>query len=185
MRFLSTLREQSTILAAAMALLLLLAACAGRDPSSPAAKDQVGNLQAPLRGVDSAATGKVVVVDTPDGIMLTLDIVNLRQGVHRLAFHANPICNSINGESAGPVWGPPNSSVPPGELIRLAYAGQEGSISFSVHVSGVHIDREPSLRGHSIVLHQGPFVDSPVPGLPNNYVACGVFEDLPRGFFSQ
>ena len=164
---------------------LVLSACAGKDPTSPAAADQIGNLQAPLRGVGSAATGKIVVVDTTAGIVLTLDVVNLVQGAHRLAFHANPICNSVGGEAAGPLWGPPNATVPLGELIPVAYAGQEGSISFTARIPGVHIDRQPSLRGHSIVLHQGPFVDSPMPGMPNNYVACGVFEDLPPGFFSK
>jgi Cu/Zn superoxide dismutase len=159
----------------------LLVACAGSSPSSPAAADQVGNLEARLRGVDSAASGLVVVVDNPDGVTLTLDITNLRQGVYRLAFHANPNCNSLRSESAGPVWGPPESTRPPGELIPTAYAGQVGQISFSVRVPGVHIDREPSLRGRSIVLHEGPFVDSPLPGLPNNYMACGVFEKLRPG----
>ncbi len=164
---------------------LALAACAGRDTSSPAAADQIGNLQAPLRGVGSGAQGKVIVADTSTGIILTLDAVNLTQGVYRLAFHVNPVCNSFGGEAAGPLWGPPNSTVPPGELIPEAYAGEAGQITFTARVPGVHIDREPSLRGHSVVLHQGPFVDSPLPGSPNNYVACGVFENLPPGFFSQ
>jgi Cu/Zn superoxide dismutase len=179
----SSLRPTATLATAALGL-LLLAACAGMDPKSPAAADQIGNLQAPLRGVGSAATGKIVVVDYPDGIVLTLDISNLRQGIYRLAFHANPVCNSPRGESAGPPWGPPNSTTAPGELIPEVYAGQAGQVSFSARIPGVHIDREPSLRGRSIVLHEGPFVDSPLPGMPNNYIACGVFEDLPRGFFN-
>jgi Cu/Zn superoxide dismutase len=163
----------------------MLAACAGRDPSSPAAKDQIGNLQAPLIGVGSSATGKVIVVDNGPGVTLTLDVVNLRQGTYRLAFHANPVCNSPRGESAGPVWGPEGSDKPPGELIPLAYAGQAGQISYSVRIPGVHIDREPSLRGRSIVLHEGSFVDSPLPNMPNNYIACGVFEKLPPGLFGE
>ena len=163
----------------------LLAACAGKDPSGPAAADQIGNLQAPLRGVGTGATGKVIVVDNATGVTLTLDVANLRQGTYRLAFHANPVCNSPRGESAGPVWGPPDSDKPPGELIPVAYAGQVGSISYSVRIPGVHIDREPSLRGRSIVLHEGPFVDSPLPNMPNNYIACGVFEKLPPGLFSD
>ena len=135
-------------------------------------------MEARLRGVGSAATGKVVVVDNGTGVTLTLDIANLKQGTYRLAFHANPSCSSLNGESAGPVWGPPDSARAPGELIPVAYAGQEGGISFSARIPGVHIDREPSLRGRSIILHAGPFVDSPLPGSPNNYIACGAFENI-------
>ena len=163
----------------------LLAACAGKDPASPSAADQVGNLEARLGGVASAATGKVVVVDKGNGVTITLDAANLRQGTYRLAIHANPNCNSPYGESAGPVWGPPDSPNAPGELIPVAYAGQAGNISFSAHIPGVFIDRQPSLRGHSIVLHEGPFVDSPLPGMKNNYVACGVFDNLSPGLLER
>lgn len=169
----------------AAAAAALLSACAGADPSSPAAADQVGNMEARLRGVGSAATGKVIVVDNGTGVTLTLDVANLRQGTYRLAFHANPNCNTRNGESAGPVWGPPDSAKAPAELIPVAYAGQEGSISFSARIPGVHIDREPTLRGRSIVLHAGPFVDSPLPGSPNNYVACGAFDNLGPGLLER
>ena len=54
-------------------------------------------------------------------------------------------------------------------------------VQFSARIPGVHVDREPSLRGRSVVLHEGPFVDSPLPGMPNNYIACGVFGDLTPG----
>jgi len=63
-------------------------------------------------------------------------------------------------------------------LIPVVYAGQDGTVSFSVRIPGVHIDQEPTLRGRSVVLHAGPFVDSPLPGSPNNYIACGAFENL-------
>jgi Cu/Zn superoxide dismutase len=162
---------------------LLLVACAGPDPKSPAAADQVGNLEARLRGIGSAAVGNVVVVDDGNGkgVTLTLDGANIRQGSYRLAFHANPNCNSPSGESAGPVWGPPDSAGTPGELIPVIYVGQGENISFSARIPGVHVDRQPSLRGRSVVLHAGPFVDSPLPGSQNNYIACGVFGDLTPG----
>ena len=168
-------------MAAAGLAALLLAACAGPDPKSPAAADQVGNLEARLRGIGSAATGNVVVVDNGNGVTLTLDGANLRQGPYRLAFHANPVCNSPRGESAGPVWGPPDSQVAPGELIPVVYVGMGETAQFSAHIPGVHVDRQPSLRGRSVVLHAGPFVDSPLPGSSNNYIACGVFGDLAPG----
>ena len=163
----------------------LVAACAGPNSSSPAAADQVGNMEARLRGVGSGATGKVIVVDNGTGVTLTLDAANLTQGTYRLAFHANSVCNSPDGESAGPVWGPPNSGKAPGELIPIAYAGEQGSISFSTRIPGVYVDREPSLRGHSIILHAGPFVDSPLPGMKNNYIACGAFENIGPGFLDR
>jgi Cu/Zn superoxide dismutase len=178
------MRTVARILVAGLAT-LLLESCAGPDPSSPAAADQVGNMEARLRGVGSAATGKVIVVDNGQGVTLTLDAANLQQGNYRLAFHANPNCSSPNGESSGPVWAPPNSAGPPGELIPGIYVGQREMVSFSAWIPGVHVDREPSLRGRSIVLHRGNFVDSPLPGSSNNYIACGVFENLTPGFMQQ
>jgi len=169
----------------AIAAVLLLAACASKDASSPAAADQVGNMEARLRGTGSAATGKVIVVDSGKGVTLTLDVSNLTQGTYRLAFHANPNCSSPSGESAGPVWGPPDSDKAPEELIPVAYAGQAGQISFSARIPGVHVDSTPTLRGRSIVLHAGPFVGSPLPGARNNYIACGVFENLGPGLIEQ
>ena len=163
----------------------LLAACAGPNSSSPAAADQVGNMEARLRGVGSAATGSVVVVDHCAGVTLTLDAANLQQGNYRLAFHANPNYSSPDGESSGPVWAPPAAPGPPGELIPGIYVGQGESVSYSVRIPGVHIDREPSLRGRSIVLHRGNFVDEPLPGSSNNYIACGVFENLTPGFLQR
>jgi Cu/Zn superoxide dismutase len=171
--------------AIALLALLLLAACAGTEPSSPAAKDQVGNLEARLRGVGTGATGKVIAVDNGEGVTLTLDVANLTQGTYRLAFHANPVCNCVGGECSGPVWGPPDSAKPPAELIPVVYAGQEGGISFSARIPGIHIDSEPTLRGRSIVLHAGPFVDSPLFGAKNNYIACGVFDKIGPGFFER
>jgi len=172
-------------LAFAASAAALLAACAGPNPASPAAADQVGNMEARLRGVGSAATGKVIVVDNGNGVTLTLDVANLQQGTYRLAFHANPLCNSLYGESAGPIWGPPDSTTAPGELIPVAYAGQVGSISFSARIPGVYVDRQPTLRGRSVVLHAGPFVDSPLPGSRNNYIACGAFENLTPGLVER
>jgi len=164
---------------------ILATACAGPDPSSPAAADQVGNMEARLRGVGSSATGKVIVVDNGKGVTLTLNAANLRQGTYRLAFHANPICNSANGESSGPVWGPPDSANAPSELIPVIYVGMGSDISFAARIPGVYIDRQPSLRGRSIVLHEGPFVDSPLPGSRNNYIACGVFDNIAPGLIEQ
>ena len=171
--------------AAAALAACVLASCAGPDPKSPAAADQVGNMEARLRGVGSAATGKVVVVDNGKGVTLTMNAANLMQGTYRLAFHANPNCNSLNGESSGPVWGPADSATAPAELIPVVYVGMGSDVTFSARSPGVHIDRQPSLRGRSIVLHAGPFVDSPLPGSPNNYIACGAFDNLSPGLIEQ
>ena len=170
----------------ALALLPLAGCSTNNDPSSAAAAaERAGNLQAPLRGVGSAVSGRVVVVDKGDGITLTLVASNLLQGNYRLAFHENPKCDTRLGTTAGPVWGPANSAKLPGELMPTVYVGMAGVVNLSVHVSGVHVDGEPSIRRHSIVLHRGEFADTPLPNLPNNYIACGVFENLGPSFLDD
>jgi len=170
----------------ALALLPLAGCSTNNDPSSAAAAaERAGNLQAPLRGVGSAVSGRVVVVDKGDGITLTLVASNLLQGNYRLAFHENPKCDTRLGTSAGPVWGPANSAKLPGELMPTVYVGMAGVVNLSVHISGVHVDGEPSISRHSIVLHRGEFVDTPLPNLPNNYIACGVFENLQPSFLDD
>ena len=172
---------------AVLATLLLLGCSSGKDPSSAAAeKERIGTLVAPMRGVGSAATGKVVAVDNGDGVTLTLNAANLIQGTYRLAFHQDPHCTAArNSIATGPVWGPPGSAKPPGELFPIANAGMAGETYQSVRIAGVHVDREPSLRGRSIVLHWGSTVDTPFPGMPNNYIACGVFKDYEPGFLES
>jgi len=170
----------------ALALLWLSGCSTNNDPSSAAAAaERRGNLQAPLQGVGSAVSGRVVVVDKGDGITLTLVASNLLQGNYRLAFHENPKCDTRIGTTAGPVWGPANSAKLPGELIPTVYVGMAGVVNLSVHISGVHVDGEPSISRHSIVLHRGEFVDTPLPNLPNNYIACGVFENLQPSFLDD
>jgi Cu/Zn superoxide dismutase len=170
----------------ATAMSLLLAGCATeRDSSNPGAAHQIGNLVAPLVGVGSAATGKIIVVDNGNGkgVTLTMNVANLIQGNYRLAFHENPHCASRSVAVIGPVWGPPDSATPPGELIPIAYAGMTGEIYLTVRIPGVHVEGTPTLRGRSIVLHWGNTVDTPFPGMPNNYIACGVFENIQGDFF--
>jgi Cu/Zn superoxide dismutase len=180
------LRCRALVFGTAVALLSLAGCSSNNDPSSAAAAtERYGNLEAPLRPVGSAVSGRVIVVDNASGITLTLNAANLMQGNYRLAFHANPNCKSPNGTSAGPVWGPPGHEKLPGELIPIAYSGMHGEINLSVRIPGVHVDGEPSIRGRSVVLHRGEFVDSPAPGVPNNYVACGVFENLQPSFLDN
>jgi Cu/Zn superoxide dismutase len=174
-------------LTAALAVLLLAGCSSSNDPSSAAAeKDRIGTLVAPMRGVGSAATGKVIVVDNGNGVTLTLNATNLIQGTYRLAFHQDPHCTAArNSIATGPAWAPPDSPKPPGELIPIANAGFAGEIYQSTRIPGVHVDREPSLRGHSIVLHWGSEIDTPFPGMPNNYILCGVFKDYEPGYFES
>jgi Cu/Zn superoxide dismutase len=159
----------------ALALPLLVSCGSSRDPD--ALRMRVGGLVAQLRGAGTAATGAVRVYDYRDGVQVQLAIDNLIPGRYRIAFHENPNCRSPNLFSAGPPWAPPGSPKPAAELMPGFTANAEGNQNgYVVYLPGIHTEREPSVRGRSVVIHWGDSVSEAFPGQPNNRVACGVLE---------
>jgi Cu/Zn superoxide dismutase len=160
-----------------MIALASLASCSSGRSDSEALRDRVGGLVANLRSPTSAATGSVRVYESRDGVQVQLAINNLYPGQYRIAFHETPNCRSPNLFSAGRPWAPPGASKPAADFLPGFLANMDGGqYSYIVYVPGVHTDREPSLRGRSVVIHWGTSVDEAFPGQPNNRIACGVFE---------
>jgi Cu/Zn superoxide dismutase len=160
--------------AGAVALAAFLVSC-GSNPAG--GRSQTAGMVAQLRSPSSSATGVVRVFEFRDGVQVQLAIVNLYPGSFRIAFHENANCRSPNLFSAGAPWAPPSWSGPPGNLLPGFLANQEGSENgYVAFVKGLYVDREPSLRGRSVVIHWGTSVDEAFPGQPNNRMACGVFE---------
>ena len=145
------------------------------EDAQPKARPEAG-LAAEMRPVGSAVAGKVRVIDRGDGVSVMLSTNNLFQGAYRMAFHQNANCSSPNAFSAGPTWSPPGTN--PATLIPLFYQTNDGSTEVEVHVSGVHTQGENGLAGKSIVLYAGSTIPEIRPGVPNNALACGVFEPV-------
>lgn len=165
------------VLAVALPSLASLASCASSKGDSDALRARVGGLVANLRSPNSAATGSVRVYEYRDGVQVQLYINNLYPGQYRIAFHETPNCRSPNLFSAGPAWAPPGAAKPATELLPGFLANNEGSqTGYVAYVPGLHVDRDPSLRGRSVVIHWGTSVGEAFPGQPNNRIACGVFE---------
>jgi Cu/Zn superoxide dismutase len=146
------------------------------DDAQPKASPNAG-LTATMRPVGSAVAGKVRVIDRGDGVSVMLSTNNLFQGgVYRMAFHRDGNCTSPNAFSAGPAWAPPGMN--PATLIPTFLQRIDGSAEVEVHVSGVHTQGENGLAGRSIVLYAGDTIPEIKPGMPNNALACGVFEPV-------
>lgn len=157
--------------------LALLASCASTKGDASAQSARAGGLVANLRSSSSAATGSVRAYEYRDGVQVQLAVYNLFPGQYRIAFHETPNCRSPNLFSAGRPWAPPGAAKPAAELLPGFLANDDGSeTGYVVYVPGLHIDREPSLRGRSVVIHRGTSVGEAIPGQPNNRMACGVFE---------
>src|SRR6266550_2113706 len=132
-------------------------------------------LVASLRGLGSAVSGKVRVIDRREGITLLVSAINLPPGEYRVAFHANGNCSSPNGFSAGPPWAPAGLS--PTTLIpSFMTNSRDGTAESSAYIAGVHTVGENGLAGRSVILYAGSTITPAVPDVPNNGFACGVFE---------
>jgi Cu/Zn superoxide dismutase len=149
-----------------------IAGCANPRDMSGAAAGRNAGLVANLRGVGSAMSGKVRVVDRGDGVSVSLSAINLPQ-IYRVAFHQNGNCSSPNGFSAGPAWAPAGLS--PTKLAPLLM-NSDGNGEAEFHVSGVHTTGENGLAGRSVLFYFGYDIEPVKPDVRNNVVACGVFE---------
>ncbi len=159
-------------------LLLVLVACGTAKQSANVDLESVPGLEARLRGVGSAASGMVKVVDRADGVTLTLNLTNLPPGRYRLAFHAKGNCSSPNLFSAGAAWAPPSAQKTGNELIPSFGVGSDGDVVFTTHIRGVRADAKDDLRGRTVVVHAGDTIDVAIPDQRNNRVACGVFDSI-------
>ena len=145
---------------------------------APSKANPAAGLVAPLRGLGSAVSGKIRVIDKGDGVTLLVSAINMPIGEFRVAFHQNGNCSSPNGFSAGPAWAPAGLS--PTTLVpsMSTFGSLDGNAERSIHVAGVHTQGENGLAGRSVVIYGGPTISEIRPGVPNNAYACGVFEPV-------
>ncbi|MBS0327584.1 MAG: hypothetical protein JSS46_13730 [Proteobacteria bacterium] len=161
-----------------------LAGCATTAPGTDSAQKagaaaNAGSLGqvAQLRAIGgSAVSGKVTVVDRGDGAVLTVAAFNIPTGPYRLTINRNANCTSPNGFSAGPAWAPPGAKRAPADLVGVLRSNDAGSTDATVHVPGLRATGPDGVAGHSVILYAGHKVTEAVPDVPNDRVACGVFE---------
>jgi Cu/Zn superoxide dismutase len=177
-RFVPDSRHARNAAWATLAIVCALAGCRTAPPSLSTAeldaqRGRSAGLVANLRGLGSAVSGKVRVLDRGDGVTVLVSAVNLPPGGYSIAFHENGNCSSPNGYSAGPIMWPKGNSE--ARSIPMFTNSLEGNSESESHVSGVHTTGENGLAGRSVIIYGGLVADAQ-PGVPNNRYACGVFE---------
>lgn len=154
-------------------------AAAQHPPATPAAAVRGLGQVAVLRAIGgSAVSGKVRVVDRGDGAMVLVAAFNLPIGEFRIAIQETPNCTSPNGFSAGPAWAPPGSKKKPDDLISTLVADADGNAQASQQVPGLRATGIDGVAGHSVVVYAGSKVTGARPDVPNERIACGVFESV-------
>jgi len=157
------------------ALAVLAGGCDTLNDSKTVLFGTGSGLTAPLVGIGSAAKGAVSFAQFPNNVALNLTISDLPTGRYRVVIHANGLCNSPNGFSAGPPWSPPGVTPPLPEQIQPFVVSGDIPTQVSVRIRGVTLDGPNSLLGRSVVVHSGSQGSlEAVPNVRNDRVACGV-----------
>jgi len=167
--------------AAGAVLVAALAGCStnpASEPPPPTAQQLQANvakygLEAQLRSLGSAVTGKVRVYDQGDGLRILVSVINMPDVRFRIAFHEAANCTSPNGFSVGPHWAPGGRDAR--NLIPVLSTNQDGTAETSLHVRGVHVGGPDGVEGRSVIIYTGDRVTDAVSGVANNRVACGTF----------
>lgn len=161
---------------------LALAGCSGvrfgmaHDEDEPV-KDttdygQVASLR-PIGG--SAVFGKIRVVDRGDGASMFLSLMNVPPGDYRVAITERANCTSPNGFSAGAPWAPAGKD--PYTLVPVLSANSDSNrVELSLRVPALHTKGANGVAGRSVVVFSGRTVTDAKPDVPNERMACGVFD---------
>lgn len=171
-------------IASAAAVTMLVAACSGVNigmrhdlDEAESAKDKntdYGQV-ASLRSIGgSAVFGKIRVVDRGEGASMFVSMMNVPPGEYRIAIQETPNCSSPNGFSAGRAWAPAGKD--PRTLIPAQYVNSEDRVEQSLRVPALRTTGPNGVAGHSVVIYAGSRITDARPGVPNERMACGVFE---------
>lgn len=128
----------------------------------------------PMNG--SAATGSVAVGDRGGVMVVQLALSSLPPGFYAWSLHSTGNCSSRNGFSAGAPWAPSGAKRPPTELLPEFLVNTESGASVTARVRDVRIDGDGGINGRSVLIYQGGGIQPIKAEVPNNVVACGVFE---------
>lgn len=181
------MRTASTF-ALILAPALILAGCQKRETAPPVEKDESQVARAILFDTNGQAAGEAILAQGDDGLLLTLNAVNIKPGEHGVHVHETGTCTAPDFKSAGGHWNPtgkqhglesedgshfgdlPNLSVGEGGIGSM-----EATISKAVLQNGELALMDAD--GAAFVIHEGPDDQKTDPsGDSGSRVACGEFE---------
>jgi Cu-Zn family superoxide dismutase len=157
-----------------VAVFLLTSPSLAADTASAVLKDASGN-----------EVGKVELTGTPNGVLLSLDLSGLPQGVHAFHIHTVGKCEPPTFMSAGDHFNPDetkhglmNGEGPHAGDMPNLHIPESGKLTIEVLNPMVTLDAESALLdedGSALVVHAGPddYRTDPA-GNAGDRIACGV-----------
>lgn len=159
-------------------LLLLITACAPAFPS------KFVTAWADLNNSKNLPVGTGVFVDTPDGILLKLNVTALPPGVHALHIHEVGKCEPPDFKSAGAHYNPygkkhgvKNFEGPHAGDLPNIIVGDNGYVQVEILIKDNGFLANPN--GTSLVIHETADDEITDPaGNSGSRIACGVIKRL-------
>jgi Cu-Zn family superoxide dismutase len=168
----------------------LLASVSAQTPASRPSGASTGapTAHASLRSATGQAVGSVLLRDTPNGILLKVDLTAAEPGAHGFHIHETGRCEAPAFQSAGGHYagggsehGLIDTPRPHAGDLPNVHVPQDGRLSFEVLAPGVTL-REGARSlfdsdGSALVLHRNPddYASEPA-GNAGDRIACGVIE---------
>ena len=154
----------------------------GRDPRDPSEV----TARASLKDATGSSVGEARLIETPNGILLQVDLNNAPAGVHGFHIHENGTCTAPTFASAGGHWAPAGQAhgfrvdrgPHAGDLPNI-HVPQEGKLAFELFLSDVTLSPGKrsllDVNGAALVLHAAPDdYESQPSGDAGDRLACGV-----------
>lgn len=168
--------------------LLLVSAAATAQPSGPSSSSTKAEPKATaeLKNTKGQSVGEVTMRETPEGVLLTIELQSVEPGVKAFHIHDAGRCEAPTFQSAGPHFNPnkqPHGLLAPagahaGDLPNI-HVPASGTAAIEVLAPGVTLspgDRSLlDANGSAVVLHAkaDDYASDPA-GNAGDRVACGV-----------
>ena len=171
-----------------LSLAVIFALACQQEPDEPKAEREVGaRATAVMMGANGESMGEVMLIQGPQGVLVSADLSGLSPGGHGFHIHAVGSC-SPDFSAAGSHFGPGeethgflySTDMHAGDLPNV-YANADGTARADVFTADVTLatDDERSLfdsDGSAIIIHEKPDDYGADAGTAGSRIACGVIE---------
>ena len=142
------------------------------------------SLEGDFLGTDGQGNGTVMIAETPNGLLMRVDVTGIEHGFHGVHLHETGLCEPDEGFSTAGGHANPDG-VPHGVLteggphlgdLPNAYVHEEGHLRTDLFKDGATLADLQDADGFAVMVHSGPDdYQSQPSGDAGSRVACAAF----------